>query len=58
MAIPVAPFERQFLGFAKACETGVKPLISAEDGYRALELVGSIYESCRMNLPVDIPPAL
>ena len=55
MAISVLPFERQFLDFAKACETGGKPLMTAEDGYRALQLVSSIYDSCRSNLPVNIP---
>jgi predicted dehydrogenase len=54
MAISVLPFERQFLDFAKSCETGSKPVMSAEDGYRALQLVSSIYDSCRTNLPVDI----
>jgi UDP-N-acetyl-2-amino-2-deoxyglucuronate dehydrogenase len=55
MAISVLPFERQFLDFAKACQTGAKPLMSAEEGYRALQLVSSIYDSCRSNLPVNIP---
>ena len=55
MAISVAPFERQFLDFAEACRTGAKPLTSADEGYRALELVTSIYDSCRSNRPVDIP---
>jgi UDP-N-acetyl-2-amino-2-deoxyglucuronate dehydrogenase len=54
MAISVLPFERQFLDFARACQTGTKPLMTAEDGYRALQLVSSIYDSCRTNLPVDI----
>ena len=55
MAISVAPFECQFLDFAKACQSGKKPLMTAEDGYRALQLVSNIYDSCRTNLPVDIP---
>jgi UDP-N-acetyl-2-amino-2-deoxyglucuronate dehydrogenase len=55
MAISVLPFERQFLDFAKACEAGDKPLMTAEDGYRALQLVSSIYDSCRSGLPVNIP---
>jgi predicted dehydrogenase len=55
MAISVLPFERQFLDFARACQTGTKPLMTAEDGYRAMQLVSGIYDSCRSNLPVDIP---
>jgi predicted dehydrogenase len=55
MAISVLPFERQFLDFANACQNGTKPLMTAEDGYRALQLVSSIYDSCRSNRPVDIP---
>jgi len=47
MAISLAPFERQFLDFADAIHTHRKPLSSGEDGYRALQLVLSAYESCR-----------
>src|SRR5690349_366183 len=47
MAISLAPFERQFLDFGEAIRTGRKPLSSGEDGYRALEAVVSIYDSCR-----------
>jgi len=43
----MAPFERQFLDFGDAIRTGRKPLSSGEDGYRALQVVESIYESCR-----------
>jgi predicted dehydrogenase len=46
MAISVVPFERQFLDFAEACLKGRTPLCSGEDGYRALELVLRIYNSC------------
>jgi predicted dehydrogenase len=54
MAIPVLPFERQLLEFATACETGERPLIAGEDGYRALQVVTGIYESCRSGRPVDL----
>ncbi len=47
MAIPLAPFERQFQDFGEAISTGRKPLSSGEDGYRALEIVISAYKSCR-----------
>jgi len=54
MAISVVPFVRQFQDFAEACETGRSPLVAGEDGYRALELVAAIYDSCRTNKPVDV----
>jgi UDP-N-acetyl-2-amino-2-deoxyglucuronate dehydrogenase len=47
MAISLVPFERQFLDFGEAIRTGRKPLSSGEDGYKAIELVISVYESCR-----------
>ena len=47
MAISLTPFERQFLDFGDAIRTGRKPLVSGEDGYRALEFVISAYDSCR-----------
>jgi predicted dehydrogenase len=47
MAISVVPFERQFLDFAEACLKCRAPLCSGEDGYRALDLVLRIYNSCR-----------
>jgi len=47
MAIPLAPFERQFLDFGEAIRTGRQPLVSGEDGFRALELVQAVYRSCR-----------
>jgi predicted dehydrogenase len=54
MAISVAPFERQLLDFGRACQTGTTPLVSGQDGYRALQLVTCIYESCRKERPVDV----
>lgn len=47
MAISLTPFERQFRDFADACATGREPMVSAVDGYRALELVVAIYQSCQ-----------
>lgn len=47
MAISLAPFERQFRDFGEAIEQGRKPLSSGEDGYRALQVVISVYNSCR-----------
>lgn len=56
MAISVIPFERQFQDFAEACQRGRAPLCSGMDGHRALELVLSVYDSCRTGLPVTIAP--
>ena len=47
MAISLAPFERQFRDFGEAIQEGRKPLSSGEDGYRALQVVLGVYESCR-----------
>ncbi len=46
MAISTVPFERQFLDFGEAIRSGSKPVVSGEEGYRAVELVTSIYASC------------
>jgi predicted dehydrogenase len=47
MAISLVPFERQFLDFGEAIRTGGRPCSSGEEGLRALELVMSVYQSCR-----------
>jgi len=47
MAIPLEPFERQFLDFGAAISEGRRPLVSGEQGYQALEIVDAIYRSCR-----------
>jgi len=47
MAIPLTPFERQFTDFGNACKRGVAPLVSGEEGYKALEIVLGVYESCK-----------
>ncbi len=49
MAISVTSFERQFLDFADAIKNDREPLVNGEEGYRALELVLNIYDSCRRN---------
>ena len=54
MAISLAPFERQFLDFGDAIRTGRPPLVSGEEGYRALEVVTAIYDSCRSGNAVEI----
>jgi len=58
MAISVVPFERQFFDFAEACQNGHAPLCSGADGYRALEVVLSLYDSCRTGQSVAIRPPL
>jgi len=47
MAITLISFERQFLNFAEAIRNRAEPLVSGEQGYRALELVLATYRSCR-----------
>lgn len=54
MAISLTPFERQFLDFGKAIENHTRPLVAGEDGYRALELVIGIYNSCREGRKVSL----
>jgi UDP-N-acetyl-2-amino-2-deoxyglucuronate dehydrogenase len=54
MAISVTTFERQFADFAEAIRHGREPLSNGEDGYRALEFVLSVYQSCRENRTVQI----
>lgn len=54
MAIAVDSFERQFLDFGDAIANGRKPLVSGEEGYRALELVDAIYRSCRNGVVVPL----
>lgn len=49
MAISLTSFERQFRDFADAIRTGRKPVSDGEDGYRALETVIRVYQSCRAN---------
>jgi predicted dehydrogenase len=54
LAISLAPFERQFLDFGEAIRAGRQPLVSGEEGYRALEVVTAIYTSCRERKSVEI----
>lgn len=55
MAIPLAPFERQFRDFGEAIRTGRRPLVGGEEGRRALEFVAAVYRSCREGRPVEVP---
>jgi predicted dehydrogenase len=55
MAISLIPFERQLADFGEACQAGRAPASSGIDGYRALQLVRSIYTSCAEGRKVKIP---
>jgi len=57
MAISLTPFERQLADFGEACKTGRPPASSGVDGYRALQLVRSIYTSCAEGRKVPIGAA-
>ena len=54
MAISLTPFERQFRDFGEAIQTGRKPISSGEDGLRALQVVDSLYSSCKQGVPVKL----
>ena len=54
MAISTGSFERQFLDFGEAILADRKPVVSGEEGYRAVELVTSIYASCARGERVTI----
>jgi UDP-N-acetyl-2-amino-2-deoxyglucuronate dehydrogenase len=54
MAISLTPFERQFADFGEACKTGRASASSGIEGYRALQLVRSIYDSCAEARKVQI----
>ena len=56
MAISIVSIERQLLDFGESCRTGRPPSCSGADGFRALQLVQSIYQSCREKEKVDIVP--
>lgn len=58
MAISVTSFERQFLDFADAIRTGREPLVNGQEGYRALEVVLGVYESCRTGSAVELNQTL
>jgi predicted dehydrogenase len=56
MAISTVPFERQLAEFGEACQAGCAPACSGVDGYKALEVVRSIYTSCFEGQKVLIAP--
>jgi predicted dehydrogenase len=58
MAISLAPFERQFQDFGEAIRCRRTPLVTGEEGYRALEVVVSIYRSCREDRNISLADPL
>jgi UDP-N-acetyl-2-amino-2-deoxyglucuronate dehydrogenase len=58
MAISLTPFERQLADFGEACRLGRPPASSGVDGFRALQLVRSIYTSCAEGRKVQIAPVV
>ncbi|MGA2634779.1 MAG: Gfo/Idh/MocA family oxidoreductase [Terracidiphilus sp.] len=56
MAISLLTIERQLLDFGEACATGRPPACTGMDGFRALQLVKSIYVSCAERRKVEIMP--
>jgi predicted dehydrogenase len=54
IAISLESFERQFQDFGDAIRTGRQPCSSGEEGFRALELVMSVYQSCREGRRVSL----
>lgn len=57
MALSLTPFERQLADFGEAVKAGRPPSCSGQDGYRALQLVRGIYDSCAQGRSVDIAEA-
>ena len=55
MAISVTSFERQFLDFGEAIRQRREPLVNGVEGYKALEVVLAIYQSCRERKLVELP---
>ncbi|HEX5433739.1 MAG TPA: Gfo/Idh/MocA family oxidoreductase [Candidatus Angelobacter sp.] len=54
MAISLTPFERQLSDFGEAVRAGKPPACSGKDGFRALQLVRGIYDSCAQGRSIDI----
>ncbi len=57
MAISLTPFERQLADFGDACKAGRPSSSAGAEGYRALQLVRSIYASCSEGKKIAIAPA-
>ncbi|HVU48704.1 MAG TPA: Gfo/Idh/MocA family oxidoreductase [Terracidiphilus sp.] len=58
MAISLMPFERQLSDFGEACKANRLAASSGIEGYRALQLVRSIYDSCAEGKKIKLDPQL
>ena len=58
MAISLTPFERQLSDFGEACKAARPAASSGIEGYRALQLVRGIYESCADGKRVKLDPSM
>lgn len=58
MAISLTPFERQLSDFGEASKAGRPAASSGIEGYRALQLVRSIYESCAEGKKMKLDPSM
>ena len=54
MAISLDSFERQFRDFGEAIRDGRKPAVAGEEGLAALQVVESVYQSCRSGQKVTL----
>lgn len=52
-----SPYFLELKHFIDCVESGVKPLITAEDGMKAVEIAAAALESIRTGLPVTLPVA-
>jgi UDP-N-acetyl-2-amino-2-deoxyglucuronate dehydrogenase len=53
-ALPLEPFRLQHQDFVDAVRTGQEPVVTGRDWLRTLALVSAVYESARLQKPVDI----
>lgn len=58
MAISLTPFERQLADFGEACRANRPAAVSGIEGYRALQLVRAVYQSCNEGKKVRLDPQI
>ncbi|MEA5049220.1 MAG: Gfo/Idh/MocA family oxidoreductase [Eubacteriales bacterium] len=54
MSLSIEPHKRQYEDMIQAIETGREPLVNCAEGRKSLEVVLSIYESWKNDLPVKL----
>lgn len=54
MSFSIEPHKREYQDMLRAIETGREPMVDCAEGRKSLEVVLSIYESWRKNLPVTL----